>query len=485
MPVAEMTMITRACVCLGDRAGLLGVWGQLFRHKSPLGRWASPAKTFLIIGLVFLALSTLGLPQAAAAAKETADEAATLPEGPTDFDTCVRFAIRQSPFLTKSSMEIDLKRLDESDSRFGYIPSVWFRTTYYVDQPTASNVKPNPYTISFTSEAYNPFEAYFSLQIRKLVTEIAILGHMQVIADGLVRIGRAYLELDALKRVATCQEELISVARQNLTYAEKRRDIGTATPLEIDVAKQELELALREKERIQASQDKLLEGLKSFLGLKPTQGLTLNLEQVQRQVFGQFDPATTTLGQVKDRSYDLKVHEIKKQLQAYNITMAKTKVLPTFLFGAQTPDPLSMTSAKGLFFYLGLQVPVWDGFKRIRNISRQKTLLRQLNIEGETKESDLSGRWQDALGDVRETAALRKVAQAEEELARLKERQDEIHYKSGGEPLTVFTKARKAYLESQKNYLVKTMDHDQAVLSLRHFSGDLSYSYVQASSWQK
>jgi outer membrane protein TolC len=434
---------------------------------------------------VFLALSTLGLPQAAAAAKETADEAAALPEGPTDFDTCVRFAVRQSPFLTKSSLEIDLKRLDESDSRFGFIPSVGFRTTYYVDRPTSSNVKPDPYSISFTSDAYNPLEAYFSFQVRKLVTEVAILSHLQVIADGLLRIGQAYLELDTSKRVATCQEELISLARQDLTYTKKRRDIGTATPLEIDVAAQELELALKEKESLQASQNKRLEGLKSFLGLKPTQSLTLNLEQVQRQVFGQFDPATATLAQAKDRSYDLKIHEINKQLQAYNITLAKTKVLPVFLFGATTPDPLSMTTAKGLFFYMGLQVPVWDGFRRIRNISRQKTLLRQLAVETETKESDLSGKWQDALGNVREAAALRKVAQAQEELARLKERQDEIHYKSGGEPLTVFTKARKAYWESQKNYLLKALDYDQAVLGLRHLSGDLSYSYVQASSWQK
>ena len=479
-------MIIRTRFHFRNPAGLF--WGlvQLTRPKSQQGNRAFPAKTFLIIGLVFLALSILGLPQAAeAAAKETANEAAALPEGPTDFDTCVSFALRQSPFLTKSSMEIDLKRLDETDSRYGFIPSVGFRTTYYVDRPTTSTVKPDPYTLSFTSEAYNPLEAYFSLQVRKLITEFAILTHLQVIADGLLRIGRVYLEVDVLKRVATCQEELISLGRQNLNYAEKRQGIGTATPLEVKVAAQELELAISEKERILASQAKLLEGLKSFLGLKPARDLTLKLEQVQRQVFGQFDPAAATLGQAKDRSYDLKMHEIKKQLQAYNITLAKTRVLPTFIFGVQTPDPLSMTTAKGLYFYVGLEVPVWDGFKRIRNISRQKTLLRQYDLETETKESDLSGKWQVALEDVRGAVALRKVAQAQEELARLKEQQNEIRYKSGGEPLTTFTEARKAYLESQKNTLLKALEYDMAVLSLRNLSGDLSYSYVQASSWQK
>ena len=56
---------------------------------------------------------------------------------------------------------------------------------------------------------------------------------------------------------------------------------------------------------------------------------------------GSFNPATVTLEQAKTHSYELKVFEIYKQLQQYNIRLAIAKSLPTIIYTAQTPDPLN------------------------------------------------------------------------------------------------------------------------------------------------
>jgi hypothetical protein len=53
---------------------------------------------------------------AAAAAPEKPKFSAPGPET-ADFDACVRLALRQSPYFTKSSLEIDIRRLDEKDSK--------------------------------------------------------------------------------------------------------------------------------------------------------------------------------------------------------------------------------------------------------------------------------------------------------------------------------------------------------------------------------
>jgi outer membrane protein TolC len=243
-------------------------------------------------------------------------------------------------------------------------------------------------------------------------------------------------------------------------------------------------VAQGEKERLTVAQTSTLDNLKAFLGLKPTLGVTMNLKEVKRQVFGQFEPAAASLDQTKSRSYELKMLEIKKRLQEFNILLAKTKLLPTVQFGVTMPDPLSSTVARGFYVFGGLEVPVWDGFKRLRNISRQKTLLRQYGSEKQSKEVDLGGKFQGFVEEVRAAALARKLALSQEELARLKERQAEIHYQSGGEPLTVFLEARKAALEAQKNAILKSLDYDLAVLALRQFTGDLSYTYVQVRSWQ-
>jgi outer membrane protein TolC len=480
-----MTMMDRTCPQPTDSCRCLSGWRQPCPRAGKPRRGAAQVKALVIVCLVAAALVIFGQTFPAGAVEKAPAVEAPPPAESLDFDACNRLAIRQSPYFTKSAIEIDLKRIDEADSRYGFIPSVMFRTIYYVDRPTQTNANPQPYSISFASEGYNPFEAFFTLQVRKLVTTLAIYGHLQVIDTGLQRIGNMFLQMYTLKQVAAIQEELAAVARQNLNYVEKRQKIGTGTPLDVKVAVQEMELAQGEKERINIAQKKTLETMKMFMGLKPGQEITLDLRDAERQVFGKFDPATVTMEQTKAKNHDLKIQDIKRQLQEYNIILAKTKLLPLFIFGVQTPDPLSMTTARGLYFWIGLEVPVWDGFKRLRNVSRQKALLRQYDAETGAKELDVSNKFLQFSEEVRTTATAHKVAQAQEELAHLKERQGEIRYQSGGEPLTVFLEARKAYLEAKKTTLLKALDYDLAVLGMRIYTGDLTYSYVQVSNWQK
>lgn len=403
--------------------------------------------------------------------------------GPVNYDRAVRLALRRSPYFTQSSLEIEIKRLDESDSKFSLIPSVNFRTQYYVTRPESSSNR--PYSLSFTSHDYNPFESYFTLQARKVFTQISILTHVQVINEGIQKLGRMFLEMDALKQAAARQEDLVDLAQKNLDYFQNRVRIGAGTSLEVRVAAQELAGAKAERERIASSQKRLQERMKVFIGMKPEQTLEIDCKDARRQVMGGFDPAAATLEQARNRSQEIKIAELKKELQSYNIILAKAKLLPSLFAGAITPDPLNAVQSREMFVYIGLDVPVWDGFKRLRNISRQKTILRQFDVDTDIKTSDLAGKWFDALENLRSADVARNSALAQEELARLKERQGEIRYRSGGEPLAVYLEGRKSLVEAQRNTFLKTMDYDLAVLGLRHLSGDLGASYVDANSWQQ
>jgi outer membrane protein TolC len=251
------------------------------------------------------------------------------------------------------------------------------------------------------------------------------------------------------------------------------------------MARQQLELALGGQEGIALSRKRSLNGLKNFLGLQSTQDVTPNFRDSRRQVLGSFDPATATLEQAKNRSYELKVLEIHKQLQTYNIRLAIAKVFPTILFTTQSPDPLNFNTGSGLYVGFGLEIPVWDGFKRVRDISRQKTVLKQIGAEKVEKESGLEDQWFDLLGVVQEKSVALKNAQALENLARLKAHQSDVRYQSGGAPLTVVLDSRKEVLAAQKEMLGRGLEYDKAVLKLRENSGDLGYSYVDANSWQK
>ncbi len=333
-------------------------------------------------------------------------------------------------------------------------------------------------------DPYNPIGAYFTLQAQKLVSQVAVLSHLKVISKGLERLGSFYLDLDTLHQLAANQKELVQVARDNVTYVENRQSLGTATSLEAKVARQQLELALGEQEGIALSQKRVLTGLKTFLAMQSISDFTVNYRDSRRQVLGKFDPATTTLEQAKNRSYDLKAFELHKELQNYNIRLAIAKVFPSILFNTQTPDPLSVTTARGLYVGLGLEIPVWDGFKRIRNVSRQKAMLRQIGAQKAEKEGFLENLWFEDVEDIQGKGLALKNSQAMEDLAKLKARQNEIRYQSG-EDLAVLLDSRREVLTVKKDTLAKALEYDKAVLQLRELSGDLGYTYVDEKAWQK
>lgn len=481
---AGMALSVEAFTHSRDQAGLLPVQSRGRVHSAPCRFRLTLLGALLLMAWFAVTLGVMGLALPAAAGEPAAGDMSLAPQGPVDFEECVRIAVRQSPHLIKSDVEIDIRRLDEADSRYGMIPPLTFRSYYYVTHPQRIN-SDKPYSLNFSTDPYNPIGAYLTLQAQKLATQIAVLGHLKVIAEGLHRLGRLFLELATLKRLAGYQSQLVSLARENLTYAENRLSIGTGTSLEVRLAAQELELARNEQERLSAQQRRNLSALRAFLGLKTGHDLTLDLRDAPRQVLGNFDAAAATLEGAKSRSHELKALEIKKQLQEYHVLLAKAKVLPSILFTTQTPDPLSIATDRGLYVGFGLEVPIWDGFKRIRNVSRQKAVLKQVASEKGMKELDLEEKWQTARDEVLSAAAGRKMALSHEELARLKERQSDIRYQSGGEPLPVMIEGRKGSLEAQKNVAVKSLDYDAAVLTLRLISGELGNSYVDAHAWQK
>ena len=91
-------------------------------------------------------------------------------------------------------------------------------------------------------------------------------------------------------------------------------------------------------------------------------------------------------------------------MQEYNITVAKTRVYPSILLSASTPNPLYSTTT-GIYVGVGLDIPVWDGLKRIRDVGRQKTILRQLDVEKDAKEGDLGDQWNAAEENLKKAAA--------------------------------------------------------------------------------
>ena len=158
----------------------------------------SNLKLICIIAWAFMTIGLTTLSQPVQGASYTPEAPTLSPSGTLNYEEGVRIALYQSPFLTKSSLEIDLRRLDETDSRYGLFPSIDFRTYYYVNRPTG--ITGPPYSLNFSTDPnYNPIASYFTLQAQKLATQVAILTHLKTISAGLERLGQLFLDLEFLK----------------------------------------------------------------------------------------------------------------------------------------------------------------------------------------------------------------------------------------------------------------------------------------------
>lgn len=405
---------------------------------------------------------------------------------PADFDNCARVALRQSPFFTKSALEIEVRRLDEKDSKSDFFPSLKCTTRYYLVQPNDPNVTdPLNYSVAVTTGDYNPIFAYLSLKVTRAITQIATLGHMKAMAAGLERLGKAFLELHALENLIKLKGQSLELTRESVRYAKERQKLGELTPMEVQIANQEAEVAAAELEAMKASQGSLRHAIRDFMGLKADQSLRLDVSSARRQVLGDFQAKKASLQEAEERSFDVRIKRMTKELQTYNVSLAKMKFLPSLNLSLQSPDPMTLTNARGTFFSVGLSFPIFDGFKRLRNIDRQKTVLGQYASEQEVKTSELSQKWGEAEEKLNNAAAALRVAQAQADLAKLKETQGETLYRSAEKDFSILMAGRQARVKAQTEAVKQGLDYDLAVLELRHLSGDLVYHYAHENQFKK
>ena len=406
------------------------------------------------------------------------------PGGPNNFDNAVRLALRQSPFFVKSALEIEVKRLDEKDSKSDFYPSLMGTARYYLIQPK-NNANSQSYQWAISTPNYNPLFAYLSLKANRIVTQIATLGHMKAISAGIERLGKAFLELNSVETLAKLRGRATDLAKENLSYAKERQRLGEITPLEVQIASQEVDVAAAEQEDLTNSRKRLEEAIHNFLGLQPDQPANLDVSQASRQVLNDFDPRKASLQEAQDRSVDVRIKQMAKELQTWNVSLAKMKFMPSVNVALQSPDPLSNNATGGTFFSVGVSFPIFDGFKRFRNVDRQKMVLQQFGAEETVSEKELSQKWREAVEKITSMAVALHTAKAQEELARLKESQAETVYRAAEKDFATLMTARQTRVKAQMDLVKKNLDYDTAVLGLRALSGDLVYHYVDECQFQK
>ncbi len=397
--------------------------------------------------------------------------------GSMDFNDCIKLALEQSPYFKENALEIDVRRLDESDSRWAFIPSLTIRTTSYMGLEDDSGMK-----INIILSEYDPLASYLTLKASKIFTEIAILIHQKSIADGIYDMAKKFLELENLGQIAVFQEQVLDQHLENVSFFQARHKAGVVTQVEVQLAQGQLAVAKAEREYISAQQASIMEGLRQFLSLDSSQRLDANLQEIRHQALGPHAPADYSLEQAQNRSFELRIHELKNELQNYKISQAYAKFVPKLTMGVHQTTDLDATQVDDYYYSLSFRMNLWNGFKDVNDVTRQKIILNKYKNETRLVEIELNTEWQTTQRALSESEAAFKLARLNEEMLGLKVQQNEVHYSSNKKPLSALLNSRIAHLEAWKDSLKKTLEHDKKTLKIRHLSGDLFESFIKVST---
>ena len=88
-------------------------------------------------------------------------------------------------------------------------------------------------------------------------------------------------------------------------------------------------------------QNKIKETIRTFIAWPANQDLSFDLPASKNQILGNFEAPPDAAETIAPSTIDFKIQALKRELQKYNITLAKARLLPTFNLGVSNPDPLS------------------------------------------------------------------------------------------------------------------------------------------------
>ena len=426
--------------------------------------------TLLILCCLFFPSVTVG-----ASVQGRAGIELELPGEINDFRTCAIVGLQRTPELKRSKMEIDIRRLDEDDSRWSYVPTLRLSSQYYLAE--------NEATISFNAVNYRPWEPYYSLQVRQLITQIVTFNHIKQTAEALQNLADTLLKLIAFSEIDEQYREIVSLYEKKLRYVEKLQETDVVASFEHEIEKQTLEYVIVEKERNSAQRRALIEGLCITLDLPEPAIFNFDRDAVLLQILGSVELPEQIDIAAPEQSLDQQIMARKRVLQEKRILLAYSKYMPDFSLGIRSPDVLnvSIDEENDYYFYVGMDLTLWDGKKRSRDITRQELLLRQLRLESREVENKDSVKWLQAMQKLTLARSEYNLSSSVVKLKMLEMKKKEFHYNQGTIKLPQVVSHQVEIHREKIREIMKKLELQRAWLQLRHLSGQLLKDTVNVS----
>jgi outer membrane protein TolC len=403
-------------------------------------------------------------------------EVAPATYGYFDFPTCVRYALVHSETLIKNRLEIQIQSADLKDAHSEIFPTFEVQTRYYFartrnyNDRTESNQK---FSASLVMTNFNPMLALIKIKAKAILVDAATTTHQQKISEHIGNMAKLFYRISVLEKTIRAERQIAALLKNKVNYASTRKDQGDYDPIAARALvnnQRAQEIKIRGLEN---AMDQATRQLKIMMGYPPDFHLPLDTRDAANQILFGFNGSHITFADIQAGNLGLKVIAKREQFQSNMVSGAYLRLLPkpTVIFQDINNQ---VDASSGTTFGVGLDYTLWDGFRRVRDIKRQKLRASQIKIERSEVAQQLYDKFRALRSDIKLAAEKEGYAREQMNLAEASEERALSQYKSGMLTYDLYMDQGVAKVQARLGALNAVMERVNALIELATISGGLN-----------
>ncbi len=348
-------------------------------------------------------------------------------QGYFDFATCVHYALVHSEIFLKNRLEIQIRSAAVKDAHAEILPTLDIRTQVYLSR--ASGTGP-PLNVTVWTSQFNPLIALIKIRSNEVLVDIAKISHFQKIAEDVGVMGKLFYSINALDRTIKIRKQVLALTQDKVNYGSSRNEQGNVDPIRVRLWNNNLKSAQLKIKQLEQERDQKVTELKALMGYPIDFYLPLDTRDAANQILNGFNGQLITFADVQGGNLSLKIAAKKEQVQSNLVTGSYLALVPRpVLTMEQIDNQVDRTS--GFNFAVGVEYTIWDGFRRVREIKRQKIIGEQLRLDRNQLSSRLYTQFKRLRGGLELSGEKESVVREQARLAELNEERALAEYRSG------------------------------------------------------
>ena len=409
-----------------------------------------------------------------AAPANTVSNPGSEPFGYFDFPTCVRYAFVHSESLLANKLDIQVSAIDLKDAHSELLPTFQLVTRYYfVRTDDANNPNPGRFNVQFQMTSWNPYEALIKIKTQSIFVDIAKLAHFDKISDNVAQIAKLFYGINTLQSNIRGQKQILAIHTNKINFGKSRHEQGNLDSFTLQSWTNSLKAQQLKIRSLQRDVDQKTSMLKNLMGYHPDYHLPLDTRDAANQILNGFNGRWLTFADIQGRNLKLKMAAKKEQAQSVMVTGAYLQLVPKPLF-VFTDNKNTPNVTSGVNIAVGLDYQLWDGFKRVRDISRQKFKAQKLEIDRRQLSEKLYGDFKRIRGEIDSTGEQTSLSREQAKLADLAEEKAAILFRSGTIDYGEYSDQRIKTIEAHLNVATDLQNRVFELIDLATMAGGLN-----------